>query len=141
MADAYTHIACCLDGSAAGDAALAAAIRMRSLGPGKLTLLHVTEPGLAYAGFSIDAGLENLDTVRTWMKNILALAPGADGVLLEGHPASAISDWAKNNGVDLLVAVRHRGRAERILLGSFAQHMTYNAPCAVLLVHPPAPAG
>ena len=41
----------------------------------------------------------------------------------------------------LLIGVRHHGRAERILLGSFASHLAYNAPCAVLLVHPPTPAG
>lgn len=141
MADGYAHIACCLDGSAVGDAALAAAIRMHSLGDGRLTMVHVMEPGLAYAGFSTDAGLEDAETSRRWLESVLALAPGADGVLLEGHAPSAVADWAEAHDVDLIVTVRHRGRAERILLGSFAQHLSYNAPCAVLLVRPPAPAG
>ena len=53
----------------------------------------------------------------------------------------AVCDWAAAHAVDLLIGVRHHGRAERILLGSFASHLAYNAPCAVLLVHPPTPAG
>ncbi len=141
MADAYRHIACCLDGSAAGDAALAAALRMRSLGPGALTLVHVMEPGLAYAGFSTDLGVEDPANSRKWMESVLALAPGADGVLLEGHAPTAVCDWAAGHDVDLIVAVRHRGRAERVLLGSFAQHLAYGAPCELLLAEPPTPAG
>lgn len=138
MADAYSHIACCLDGSPAGDAALAAAIRTRSLGPGRLTLVHVMEPGIeAYSGLATDAMNEDVHDARAWMERTVALAPGCEGVLLEGHPATVVGDWARDAGVDLLVAVRHRGRVEHLLLGSFAQHLAYNAPCAVMLVHPP----
>jgi nucleotide-binding universal stress UspA family protein len=38
--------------------------------------------------------------------------------------------------VDLLVAGVYRGMASRALLGSFAQHLAYHAPCPVLLVGP-----
>lgn len=138
MADSYSHIACCLDGSPAGDAALAAAIRARSLGPGRLTLVHVMEPGVeAYSGLATDAINEDVHDARAWMERTVALAPGSEGVLLEGHPATVVGEWARDAGVDLLVAVRHRGRVEHLLLGSFAQHLAYNAPCAVMLVHPP----
>jgi nucleotide-binding universal stress UspA family protein len=141
MPNGYTHIACCLDGSAAGDAALAAAIRMHSLGEGRLTLVHVMEAGLEYAGFSTDVGIEDADHSRAWLEQMMALAPGSGGVLLEGHAPNAVCDWAAGHAVDLIVAVRHHGRAERILLGSFASHLAYNAPSAVMLVHPPTPAG
>jgi nucleotide-binding universal stress UspA family protein len=141
MANGYAHIACCLDGSAAGDAALAAAIRMHSLGEGRLTLVHVMEAGLQYAGFATDVGIEDADHSRAWLEQMLALAPGSDGVLLEGHAPTAVCEWAAGNAVELIVAVRHHGRAERILLGSFASHLAYNAPSAVLLVKPPTPAG
>ncbi len=141
MANGYRHIACCLDGCAVGDAALAAAIRMRALGDGRLTLVHVMEPDIAYAGFSTDVGIKDPDQCRTWMESVLALAPGAEGVLLEGSAPSATCEWAASNDVDLIVAVRHRGRAERILLGSFAQHLAHHAPCEVLLVKSPTPTG
>jgi nucleotide-binding universal stress UspA family protein len=141
MANGYAHIACCLDGSAAGDAALAAAIRMQALGDGRLTLVHVMEAGLEYAGFSTDVGAKDAEHSRAWLEQMVALVPGADGVLLDGHAPTVVCEWAAGQGVDLLVAVRHHGRAERILLGSFASHLAYNAPSAVLLVHPPTPAG
>jgi nucleotide-binding universal stress UspA family protein len=141
MANGYEHIACCLDGSPAGDAALAGAMRLHKLGGGRLTIVHVMEPGMAYAAFSTDVGVQDADDSRGWLQSVMALAPGCDGVLLEGNPPNAVCDWASANGVDLIVGVRHHGRAERILLGSFASHVAYNAPCAVLLVHPPSPAG
>jgi nucleotide-binding universal stress UspA family protein len=142
MAEPYAHIACCLDGSPAGDAALAAAIRMRSLGDGRLTLVHVMEPGVeAYSGYAGDERQSDVIDVRTWMERLVALAPGADGVLLEGHPATVTCEWARDAGADLLVAVRHRGRVERLVLGSFAQHIAYSSPCAVMLVHPPSTTG
>ncbi len=141
MANGYRHIACCLDGCTVGDAALAAAMRVHALGDGRLTLVHVLEPDLAYAGVSTYAGLDDLDQCRTWMESVLALAPSAEGVLLEGSAPSATCEWAASNDVDLMVAVRHRGRAERILLGSFAQYLAHHAPCEVLLVKSPTRAG
>ncbi len=142
MAESYAHIACCLDGSPAGDAALAAAIRARSLGDGALTLVHVMEPGItAYSGYSSDEINEDMRDAREWMEQMVAMAPGSEGILLEGHPATATTEWARGAGVDLLVAVRHRGAVEHLLLGSFAQHMAYNAPCTVMLVHPPGGTG
>lgn len=142
MADSYAHIACCLDGSPAGDAALAAAIRMHALGDGKLTLVHVMEPGvIAYSGFPTDAINDDGTLAREWMERTVSLVPGSEGVLLEGHPPTVVADWARGAGVDLVVAVRHRGRVERLLLGSFAQYLAYNSPCAVMLVHPPGGTG
>jgi universal stress protein F len=142
MAAAYTHIACCLDGSPAGDAALAAAIRMRSLGDGELTLVHVMEAGVvAYSGLPTDAMNDDAHAARVWLEQTVALAPGASGVLLDGHPSTVVTEWARGAGVDLLIAVRHRGTVEHLLLGSFAQHLAYNAPCEVMLVHPPGAAG
>ena len=138
MPEAYRHIACCLDGSPASDAALAAAMRARSLGESCLTLVHVMEPGIeAYSGLASDAVNDDMAGARQWMEQVVALAPGSEGVLLEGHPATVVSEWARDAQVDLLVAVRHRGKVEHMLLGSFAQHLAYNAPCTVMLVHPP----
>ena len=114
---------------------------MQRLGEGRLTLVHVMEAGLEYAGFSTEVGARDAGHSRAWLEQTLALVPGADGVLLDGHPPTVVCEWAADNGVDLLVAVRHHGRAERILLGSFASHLAYNAPSAVLLVHAPTPAG
>lgn len=115
---------------------------MRSLGAGSMTLVHVIEPGSEiYSGYPTDAIQEDAQAARQWLRDMVSLAPGADGVLLEGHPPTAVTEWARTAGVDLLVAVRHRARVEHLLLGSFAQHLSYNAPCDVMLVHPPGPAG
>ncbi len=142
MAEPFRHIACCLDGSPAGDAALAAAMRMRALGDGRLTLVHVVDPGVeASAGIATDAANDAIEEARLWMERMVALAPPCDGVLLDGNPATTVCAWARESGVDLLVVVRHRGRMEHLLVGSVAQHLAYHAPCPVMLVRPPLAAG
>jgi nucleotide-binding universal stress UspA family protein len=111
---------------------------MRALGDGGLTLVHVMEAGVeAYSGYPTDAINDDAHAARAWLEQMVALAPGADGVLLEGHPATTVTEWARGAGIDLLIAVRHRGKVEHLVLGSFAQHLAYNAPCEVMLVHPP----
>jgi nucleotide-binding universal stress UspA family protein len=79
-----------------------------------------------------------------WLEAETAGTPGAEPVLLEAgdhdSAADAVCDWARQAGVDLLVAAAHRGAIERALslVGSFSQHLAHHAPCPVLLV-PPRP--
>jgi nucleotide-binding universal stress UspA family protein len=59
----------------------------------------------------------------------------AEGIILEGDPEMAISDYAKKWGADLIVVGwRDRSRVERLLLGSVSQSVVKHAPCSVLVV-------
>jgi nucleotide-binding universal stress UspA family protein len=59
----------------------------------------------------------------------------AEGVTLEGDPETAIADYARTWGADLIVVgSRDRSRVERLLLGSVSQSVVKHAPCSVLLV-------
>ena len=71
-----------------------------------------------------------------WLEEQIHGRENAEAVLLEGHPAEAAVDWAREAGCDVMVAARHSGRVERVLLGSFAGHLVDHAPCAVLLIPP-----
>jgi nucleotide-binding universal stress UspA family protein len=82
-----------------------------------------------------DAELER-EAARMWFEEQAADAPEAEAVLLEGDPAPAACEWARGAGCDLMVAASHSGLIERSLLGSFAGHLAFHAPCAVLLVRP-----
>lgn len=139
MSAPYAHIACCVDTSDAARAALAEARGLRSLSPGKLSVVHTLEWPQAYLAFAAGfAQLPPLDALQAgttaWLKDLAGV--DAEPVLLEGHPASTCCDWADNEGVDLLVAASHRGIFERALLGSFATFIARHAPCPVLLVPP-----
>lgn len=134
----YAHICCCVDDSDAARAALAEAARLRALGPGRLSVVHALErtpiPMLMAEGaawYPEDAAYE--ERVRGWIGD-LAREAGGEPVVLDGYPAAAIVDWAGENGVDLIVAAAHRGRVERVLLGSFAGFLVRHAPCPVLVV-------
>jgi len=141
----YRHIACCVDDSYAARAAAAEAARLRDLGPGRLSLVHVIErpplPALVAEGAAWYPDEREYESrARAWLAD-LARDFRAEPVLLTGYPPAAAAEWAERAGVDLLVAASHRGRVERLLLGSFASYLARHAPCAVLLVRPPAAAG
>jgi nucleotide-binding universal stress UspA family protein len=141
----YAHIACFIDGSDAAAHALDHADGLRALTGGRLSVVHVVAAPAFLVSLAAGIGgaavhdpeLER-EAATMWLDEQVRDREGAEAVLLEGHPASAACDWAAEQGVDLMVAARHRGLVERTLLGSFAGHIAHNAPCPVLLV-PPGP--
>jgi nucleotide-binding universal stress UspA family protein len=121
----WGHIACAIDNSEASAAALREAARLRVLGPGRLSVVHVS------AGPPHDAAT----APPAWLDSAAAEAGGHPVLLVNlGVAASAVCEWAAEARVDLLVASAHRGVRDRILLGSFAGHLARHAPCSVLLV-------
>ena len=59
----------------------------------------------------------------------------AEGCYRKGDPESAILDYAKEWGADLIVVGSHdRSRMERLLLGSVSESVVKHAPCSVLVL-------
>ena len=89
--------------------------------------------------------MELRDEAEAWLEEVTQGIPEAATLLLEGFPAKEVCAWARSSGVDIIVAAARRGLLERTMLGGFASHIAYHAPCSVLLVHPhaerPATAG
>lgn len=141
----YAHIACFIDESDAARQGLAHAAALRDLSGGRLSVVHViASPGLlvsfaaSYGGGTLpDAALER-EAAEMWLSEQIRETPGAEAVLLDGHPATTAVEWAGENDCDVIVVATHRGLVERSLLGSFAGHVAHNAPCPVLLVPPGA---
>lgn len=131
----YAHIACCIDDSSASELALTEARRLRAMGTGRLSVIHVgSEPpdyGLAGAG---TVRAEFLAEQQAWFES--QVRPDESAVLLTGAPAGrAVCEWAAIDGhPDLIVAAAYRGLWERVALGSFAADLARHAPCSVLLV-------
>jgi nucleotide-binding universal stress UspA family protein len=139
-ASPYAHIGCCVDDSAASRGALEEAVRLRSLGPGRLSVVHVAAPP-AVIGYSRWAPEPEhfFHAARDWLAALVADVPGADAVLLWGDPGTRVDEWARGSRCDLLVAATHTGPVERTLFGSFSRHLAHHAPCPVLLTRPRAP--
>ena len=132
----YAHVACCIDDSPASNRALAEARRLRALGPGRLSLVHVAPRALIeepVPGAAEGVPRDIADDDRAWLAATAAGVPGAEAVALTGLAADAAVDWAREAGPDLVVAAAHRGPVERALLGSFAAYLAREAPCPALL--------
>jgi nucleotide-binding universal stress UspA family protein len=139
----YRHIACCIDRSEASVRALEQAKRLRALGPGRLSIVHVSDWGILFGAYpgviATDPG-DFRKEASQWLDEVVAATPGAEGVFLDGYPPAVVCDWAGENAVDLVIASSSRGLVDRVLLGSFAGYLTRHAPCSVLLTRP-APHG
>lgn len=131
----------CFDGSEWSKKALDEAISLSEKFGSEITVLTVV-PAMCF----LDAGVD-CDTVMGILRaeaegnlkqaeNILN-EKGVRGqkLILEGNPADQIVDFAKNNGIDLIVmGSKGKDATERTLFGSISLKVTANANCSVLLV-------
>jgi nucleotide-binding universal stress UspA family protein len=133
MAPPYAHIACCYDGSAASEAAVAEARRLLE-GGGRLSVIHVHHDPPLYGGmYDPDLGAVR-EAARRWFAERAAGWPGAEAVFLEGAATVEIDAWLERERPDLVVAGVHHGAARRAVLGSVTNHLAQHAPCPVLIV-------
>lgn len=121
----------------------------RSFGA-QLTVFHAAGNAAARAYGSdafvfIDPGLQS-DVENAARARIEALSADErrDGVnasavvLTSNTPASAIVDYARQAGIDLIVMGTHgRGAVTHLLMGSVAERVVRTAPCPVLTVRHP----
>lgn len=139
----FDHIACCIDDSDAAARALAHAVALRELSGGRLSVVHVipspaflTALAASLGGAPVHDYAMEREAAEMWLAEEIRGLERAEGVLLEGHPAEAAVEWAREAGCDAMVAARHSGLVERVLIGSFAAHLANHAPCPVLLIPP-----
>lgn len=97
-----------------------------------------------YAGPAAYQGLERI-RAETRAADLVAFrafadahqVPGDCRHWLEGNPVHRLGELVRENGVDLLVlGSSYHSALDRLLLGSTAETMLYQAPCDVLLVKP-----
>ena len=139
MSAPYDHIACCIDESDGSQAALHEATRLRALGPGRLSIVHVMPSPIIYGeSLMLPPTDEIANAAGGWLDRQRELAGASEAVLLSGDPARAVCDWGRAERPDLLVAGAHRGMFLRLALGSFASYLAYHATCPVLAVRPHA---
>ncbi len=80
----------------------------------------------------VEAARQFVDDVASRLGRIGYRATSAVTV---GRPETAISGWASETGADLIiVGARHRGKVERLLLGSVSHAVLQSAPCSVLVI-------
>jgi nucleotide-binding universal stress UspA family protein len=128
------------DGSEEGGRAVAAGIDLALRYGAKATLLTVIHhPG--YAG-TVGEVQEADEEARQFAGRIQREAieagrlRGLDmgAVIMSGHPAEAIVDYARRHDIDIIV-MGHRGMSnlQRFFVGSIADRVVDHAPCMVLV--------
>ncbi len=141
----YTGIACCIDRDDMAEVVLAEGTRLADGDATSLRIVHVIAPPRAFVAGALEYAApvwEVRSDVQAWLEGVARGIPGSVPVLLEGaSPARQVVAWAPSERIELIVASANRGMLERAILGGFASHLAYHAPCAVLLVHPPDSGG
>lgn len=139
----FTKILVPTDFSPASDTALDAAIDLAGRWQASITLVNVFEP-MAYTyptGTGIYMSLpvdhvikDQLEALERQKRN--ALAKGAKQVEIAqrtGHPATEITDLARDGSFDLIAMSTHgRSGLSRMFLGAIAERVVRTAPCPVL---------
>lgn len=103
---------------------------------GKITLLHVIEQVPSYAISYMPAEFldESRKAVEQEIEALAKTVSGATGVVVNGHSARSILDYADEHGNDLIIIASHRPGMQDLLLGSTASQVVRHARCAVHVI-------
>jgi len=131
------------DFSTASDAALVHAAALARQSGGRLLIVHVEEPPLAYGGGELYYGLPEPSSERI-LKMLEDVRPADPAVpfthrLTMGDPAAEIVRIAGDENAEMIVLGTHgRTGLSRVLMGSVAEAVVRRAPCPVLVYREPA---
>ena len=131
------------DFSPSSQEALALAEVMARESGAEILIVHAQEQPVAYGSGELYYGLAEPDNehIRAMLEEV---HPADTNIrhehhLLSGDVAYALTQFAEQEGVDLIVMGTHgRSGISRILMGSIAEAVVRNASCPVLTIKQPA---
>ncbi len=131
------------DFSHTGDAALEMATSLARDAGATLLIVHVEERPIAYGGGEFYYGVDEpaTDDLRRMLEEV---RPTDSNVpceyrLIKGEPASAITELASEEQVDMIVMGTHgRTGVSRFLMGSVAESVVRQSSCPVLTYRRPS---
>ncbi len=100
---------------------------------GEITALHVyeTPQGSVRAFLDEEVVRSSFENARERLNEKVAGIDGVTPVIIQGHTARTIIDYADQNGVDCIVIGSHKPDLSDFLLGSTAARVVRHASCAV----------
>jgi nucleotide-binding universal stress UspA family protein len=130
------------DFSHTGDAALSFATSIAKESGGRLIILHVQEPPMAYGGGEMYYGIPepSADELLSMLGDVKPNDPDVpcEHRLVTGDPADTVVKVAEEDDVDLIVLGSHgRTGITRLLMGSIAEAIVRKAHCPVLVYKQP----
>lgn len=137
----FHKILVAIDGSAASEKAMAAAVDLAVHYKADLTSLSVAEfPEVVGMVDEVDEIRQSAEQhFRQIAEAAVAYARSCGitlrSVVLRGHAADAIVRYAENEGINLIVIGQHgHSRITRFFLGSTSDRVSEHCPCSVLIV-------
>jgi nucleotide-binding universal stress UspA family protein len=137
----FQKILVAIDGSAASDKALAAAVDLAAQYRAELTALSVVE---LPAVVSVVGEIEGVREVaeehfrqigQAAVEYARSRGVALRSVVVRGHAADAIVRYAEGEGVNLIVLGQHgHSRIARFFLGSTTDRVSEHSPCTVMIV-------
>jgi len=144
----FSNVIVATDGSEDSLAAARIAGKMAKATGATVTLVHVITPlsptvgipGLGVATADLSGVEEHywevaqaiLDLTETAYLEEAGAPP--DRMVLTGRPSTAICNYAKENGADLVIVGSAGSGVEELFMGSTADNICHQAPCPVLVV-------
>ncbi|MEX0282163.1 MAG: universal stress protein [Arenibacterium sp.] len=100
---------------------------------GAIVALHVYEAPEGSVGAYLDESTVKaaFDNAKERLMEKTAELDGVEPVIVKGHSARTIIDYAQANGVDCIVIGSHKPDLRDYFLGSTAARVVRHAPCAV----------
>lgn len=124
------HIVIATDGSRFAETAAVTATSLGKFCNAKVTVISVT-----VASHGEERRSEAQQAVDRTVAYMREQGLDAEGLVLEGQPATTIVETAQARGADLIVTGSHgRSGLERVLLGSTSERILNETRCAVLVV-------
>jgi len=145
--DAFTHIVVPLDGSTLAEEILPSIASLARLEDADITLLHViktrtiattevTSPEVAWWERDVRAAQNYLQRISRQLRRRAGICVKTD-IVVSQNVASAISDFASREKVDLIAIATHgRGGLARMLRGSVADGVLHQANRSMLVLKP-----
>ncbi len=141
----WTKICCPIDFSETSRAALEEAAELARRYEAEMALLHVFEPPAATSDLMVTPP-EMFEQTAKELERKLELwrseaerrgAKAVRSLVVTGAAATEVVRFAREGGYDLVVMGTHGRRGLRhLVLGSVAERVVREAPCAVLVVRP-----
>ncbi|MCH2096447.1 MAG: universal stress protein [Rhodobacteraceae bacterium] len=103
---------------------------------GRITLLTVLEDIPGFVSEMVTTKQENHLTQRI-NSGLESAAKGSDDIdtrVIKGKPGVQISEFARSEGVDLIVVGSHSPSTQDYYLGSTASRVARRAPCSVFIL-------
>ena len=142
MSDLFKKILIATDGSKYSQGATSKALEIARFHGAKVFALYVIDTRALITANGMPAPVNMYEILEDEGKRAVGQVKAMAGDLpvetfvLSGHPSQAIVQFAKDNGIDLIVTgTLGKSGIEELLLGSVADKVIRTAACPVLVVH------